>query len=339
MSEARFFHISPDGNLKRVATLAEALTEVKSGGTIWLDFFDPAKEELSPLTEALGVHPLSVEDCLDEDQVPKVEDFPRSTFIIFNCYEYRNKELSIEEVDFVIGENFLVTVSGGRGAGRRFDRKAEETIRLDMENVRKGPAFLLHVLLDDIVDNKFAAIEAIQEEIDDAEERVLEDTGTFEPRELLRLRRYLLMLRKSLFHEREIMVKICRRDSPFISERSIYHFRDIYDHLAKFFEAVEINREMITNLMEMYLSIINNRMAMMANRTNRIVRLLTLITTVFMPLTLLAGIGGMSEYTMMTGAGHWKIAYPLFLLGLAVVGIASYFALRWAESRFDDADK
>jgi magnesium transporter len=233
----------------------------------------------------------------------------------------------------------LITVSGRGGAERRFYRKAEEAIGLNMENVRKGPAFLLHLLLDDIVDNKFIAIEAIQDEIDGAEERVLEDTNRFQPGELLHLRRYLLMLRKSLFHEREIMVKICRRDSPFISEKSIYHFRDIYDHLAKFFEAIEINREMITDLMEMYLSIINNQMAMMANKTNRTVRLLTLITTVFMPLTLLAGIGGMSEWTMMTGVQHWKIAYPLFLLGLAVLGIANYVVLRWAESRFDDPRK
>ena len=117
----------------------------------------------------------------------------------------------------------------------------------------------------------------------------------------MRLRRDLLTLRKSLFHEREILVKICRRDSPYVSEKAIYHFRDIYDHLAKYFEMVEIYREMITSLMEMYLSMINNRMAEMANRTNATVRRLTLINTVFMPLTLLAGIGGMSEWSMMTG--------------------------------------
>jgi magnesium transporter len=230
----------------------------------------------------------------------------------------------------------LITVSGRGGCCRRFAGKTEEAIRLDIENVRKGPAFLLHVMLDYIVDNKFAAIESIQEEIDAAEERVLNDPNDFQPEDLLHLRRYLLTLRKSLFHEREIMIKICRRDSPFIPEKSIYHFRDIYDHLAKFFEAIEINREMITNLMEMYLSIINNQMAMAANRTNRTVRLLTLITTVFMPLTLLAGIGGMSEWTMMTGAHNWKISYPLFLLGLAVLGLGNYFLLRWVESRSDN---
>ena len=147
------------------------------------------------------------------------------------------------------------------------------------------------------------------------------------------LRRALLLLRKSLFHEREILVKICRRDSPFISEPAIYHFRDIYDHLTKFFEFSEMNRDILTSLMEIHLSLTNNRMTRVANRTNSSVRRLTLITTVFMPLTLLAGIGGMSEWSMMTGPANWKLAYPLFLLGMAVIGGANYFLLRWVERR------
>ena len=120
-------------------------------------------------------------------------------------------------------------------------------------------------------------------------------------------------LRKSLFHEREILVKICRKDCPFISEKAIFHYRDIYDHLAKFFELTETYRDIVTSLMEMYLSMLNNLMAKVANETNATVRRLTFITTIFMPLTLLAGIGGMSEWSMMTGPENWQIAYPAFL--------------------------
>ena len=147
------------------------------------------------------------------------------------------------------------------------------------------------------------------------------------------LRRALLAMRKSLFHEREILVKVCRRDSPFIGEKAIYHYRDIYDHLTKCFEIVEVYREMVTNAMEMYLSLINNRMARVSNRMNATVRRLTLITTIFMPLTLLAGVGGMSEWSMITGPDNWKVSYPLFLVGMAVIGLLSYRALRWLESR------
>src|SRR5450756_2914380 len=160
---------------------------------------------------------------------------------------------------------------------------------------------------------------------------MLASVSIFNPAEMIRLRRDLLSLRKSLFHEREILVKICRKDSPFISELAIYHFRDIYDHLTKFFETCEMNRDILTSLMEMFLSLINNRMADVANRTNMSVRRLTLITTVFMPLTLLAGVGGMSEWSMMTGPPNWRIAYPLFLLAMVVIGGANYYLLRRIE--------
>jgi magnesium transporter len=333
MSEKRFFRVGLDGQLKRFLALDELLRALKDGGYAWLDLFDPSKEDLMSLVEPFGLHPLSVEDCLDEDQVPKIEDFPTNTFVLLNGYHYQEGVLTLEEVDFILGKNFLVTVTGHQGGSLRFYEKVEEVVTLDPTSVKQGPDFLMHVTLDYVVDHKFAAIEAVQDAIDTAEEEILQGPSTFSPETLLRLRRDLLTLRKSLFHEREILVKVCRRDSLYISEKAIYHFRDIYDHLAKYYELVEIYREMITSLMEMYLSMINNHMAEVANRTNATVRRLTLITTVFMPLTLLAGIGGMSEWTMMTHQPNWKIAYPAFLLGMAVIGALNYWLLKRAESR------
>ncbi len=333
MSEKRFFLIDLDGQLKRFPGLDELLNALQHGGYAWLDFFDPSKEDLIDLMQPFGVHPLSVEDCLDEDQVPKIEDFPANTFILLNGYHYQDRRLTLEEVDFILGRNFLVTVSGHQGGSLRFYEKVEEIVALDPAGIKGGPDYLLHVALDYVVDHKFTAIEAIQDAIDTAEEEILKGPSVSSPETLMHLRRDLLTLRKSLFHEREILVRVCRRDLPHISEKAIYNFRDIYDHLAKYYEIVEIYREMITSLMEMYLSMINNGMAEMANRTNATVRRLTLITTVFMPLTLLAGIGGMSEWTMMTGQPYWKIAYPAFLLGMVAVGIFSYWLLKKAEAR------
>ena len=141
------------------------------------------------------------------------------------------------------------------------------------------------------------------------------------------------MLRKSLYHEREILVKINRLDCPFIPEKAIVAYRDIYDHLAKFFELTETYREIETSLMELYTSLLNNKMTQMSNETNASVKRLTLITTVFMPLTLLASIGGMSEWTMMTGPEHWKLSYPLFLLGMVIIGIVNYYFIRRIEKK------
>jgi magnesium transporter len=192
---------------------------------------------------------------------------------------------------------------------------------------------LLHVLLDRIVDQKFLAIEAIEEAINDSEDVILTDVDHFHPADLMHLRRNLIALRKSLFHEREILVKICRKDCLYIPDKAILYYRDVYDHLAKFFELTESSRDIVSSLMEMHLSLINNRMTKAANDTNITVRRLTFITTIFMPLSLLAGIGGMSEWSMMTGPENWKISYPLFLIAMVVIGVANYYLLKLIEKK------
>jgi magnesium transporter len=333
MPETRFFHISQEGVLKRATSLRECMAAVKKGGYLWLDYFQPSKEDLSELIQPLGLHPLSIEDSLDNNQIPKIEDYPKHTFILFNGFIYENSTFTIVEVDLFIGDNFVVTVSGSNSDDRSLLSGIEKIIERDMENAKQGPAFLAHVLLDYVVDQKFIAIEGLEEEINHTEDIILADHESFNPGDLLHLRRDLLSLRKSLFHEREILVKICRKDCIYISEKAIFFYRDIYDHLAKFFELTESSRDIVTSLMEMYLSMINNQMARSANQTNAIVRRLTFITTIFMPLTLLAGIGGMSEWSMMTGPANWKIAYPAFLIGMLVLGVANYYFLKVLEKK------
>jgi magnesium transporter len=331
MSESWFYHISQKGKLSSFATDDAALAAAKEGGFLWLNYCQPTKEELSNLIDPLGLHPLSIEDCFDENQIPKIEDFPQNTFILFNAFEYLNKELTIGEIDLFIGNNFLVTVNQRNSVSRPFLDGIEQIVEMDIESARRGPAFLMHVILDYVVDRKFLAIEALEDELDDIEEAILDDISNFNHAELIGFRRDLLSLRKSLFNEREILVKICRKDCPFISEQAIFHYRDIYDHLAKFLELTESYREIVTSLNEMYLSMLNNQMTRAANETNATVRRLTVIMTIFMPLTLLAGIGGMSEWSMMTGSQNWRIAYPVFLLAMVVIGFATYYLLKWLE--------
>ncbi len=332
MSEARFFRITPSGEFEHFSALLAALSSLGQGGYIWLDYADPTKEDLSALVGPLKIHPLSIEDCLDKQQIPKVDIFPGYTFLLFNRYCYAERVLSVSEVDFFIGKNFLVTVSGHGSAESGFHTRLEERFRENLGTAQNGPDFLLHTILDDTVDSKLSSIESLEDDIDSAEEAMIRDASTFQLEGQMHLRRALLSMRKSLFHEREILVKICRRDCPFISEATIYHFRDIYDHLTKFFELTEMNRDIVTSLTETYLSIVNNQMATVANRTNLSVRRLTLITTIFMPLTLLAGIGGMSEWSMMTGPENWRTAYPAFLAGMLCIAIINYYWLKRLQS-------
>jgi len=331
MSESKFYHFTSTGLFYGVKTSEEAITALNEGGFIWLNYFNPPMEELHSLVDTMGIHPLSVEDCLDNSQVPKIEHFPGNTFIIFNSYCYRKKMLHIDEVDLFIGKNFLITVSGINSEDRKPLNNVVKIIENDPGLARSGPAFLLHVVLDYVVDEKFKAFEALEDELEVAEDEVIDNPADFKVTELIRLRRDLVNLRKSLFHEREILVKICRMDCPFITEKAIFHFRDIYDHLAKFFELTESYREIVTSLMELYTSLLNNLMTKVSNKTNASVRRLTLIATIFMPLTLIASIGGMSEWSMMTGPSNWKIAYPLFILGLGIIALINFYLIRKLE--------
>lgn len=335
-SEFQFHHISRTGTSTRLKNLKEALDARDKNGYVWMDLQQPDKDLLMSLIEPLDLHPLSIEDCLDEQQIPKIDDYPGHSFLIFNTFSYSNSKLNVSELDIFIGDRYLITVRRNNGSNQEFFQEIERYFVRGNESIQQGPAFLLHFILDQVVDRKFMVIEALEDGLNTAEEAILADLPNFNPASLLHLRQDLLSVRKSLFHEREILVKICRQDCPFVPRKAIFFYRDIYDHLSKFFELTESSRDLVTSLMEMYLSMLNNQMAKAANNTNATVRRLTFITTIFMPLSLLAGIGGMSEWSMMTGPENWKVSYPMFLLAMLVLGTANYFLLRWWEKKHSD---
>jgi magnesium transporter len=338
MSETHFYHVPEAGRLDRVDTVDEAIKRQKKGGFFWLSYCDPTPEELAPLVKKLGLHPLSVEDALDENQIPKLDDFKDHAFVLFNAFSYTPKKLWVQEVDFFLSDRFLVSVQRIGPDGKPLLDGVEKMVVQDMGVDRLGPAYVMHTLLDVLVDRKFVAIESLEDELATAEEAVLDRSDKFDPRSLQHIRRDLVILRKCLFHEREVFVKICRKDCPFIPEPAIFHYRDVYDHLTRFFELTETLRDIVTSLMEIDLSLRSNEMTRASNRTNRSVRRLTFITTIFMPLSLLAGIGGMSEWSMMTGPDNWRFTYPLFILAMLVIGVGSYIVLKWMVKRDEDRE-
>ncbi len=334
MSECNFYHVTETGQLVRDPSWGKALAAVRRGGYAWLDYCEPTREELEALMKPLKLHPLAIEDCTDEQQIPKLDNYPNHSFMLLNAMDYSADKLALYEIDLFIGPNFVITVSQRGPGGQPLLSGMERTIEQHPESMAKGPAYLLHAIMDQVVDQKFVQIEKLEDEMIEAEEKVLADADHFDPSLLLHLRRDLLTVRKSLYYEREILTKISRRDCPYVPESALYRYRDVYDHLSKFFEMTESYRDVVTSLMEMYLSMLNNEMARAANTTNFRVRRLTLITAIFMPLSLLAGIGGMSEYTVMTGGPEnmWW-AYPLFMLAMVVIGLFTYRLLIWLERR------
>jgi len=339
--EAHYTIITPSGGFEEMPTLKEALAYTTSqNGYIWADYVDPTAELLAELMPALGIHPLSIEDCLNGDQLPKLDLFPNYSFLIFNTFEETPEELLSHELDLFIGENFVVTAGFRREDKQPLLTGLRELLERQREVVRQGPSYLLHQVLDKTVDEKLGVIENIEEALEANEDAILAEPLEFDYSSLMQSRRALQVIRRSLFHEREVVNKLIRRDSPFITEKALVYFRDIYDHLSKYYEVAETAREQVTDLMEIHLSLINNSMAETANRTNAIMRRLTLITTIFMPLTLIAGIGGMSEFTMMVGQKNWKIAYVILLVVMAVIALINYrLLLRMEQDANEDVKK
>lgn len=333
MAEAKFYHFSPQGLFYGLKSLKDVLEALAEGGFIWLDYYKPERADLNILVDAIGIHPLSVEDCFDEQQVPKIEHFANNSFVIFNAFTYQNKELFTDEINLFIGKNFVITVSGHNSDERRPLYGLVEVIENDPSNAKNGPAYLMHKVLDYIVDQKYSAFEIMEDELYEAEDLLLENISSFKPVQLILLRRNLAALRKSLFNEREILIKINRMDCPFIPEKTQALYRDVYDHLSKFYELTDKYLEFETSLMELYTSMLNNHLAKVSNETNLSVKRLSLIATIFMPLTLLASIGGMSEWTMMTGQKNWKIAYPVFILGMIITGVITYLVIKRIEKK------
>ena len=339
MRESNFYYIPKSGGLNPSGRVEDAMEQAeKDGGFFWLHYLEPTNEDLHPLIDLLGLHPLSVEDALDDNQLPKIDDFPNNTFIVFNAFTYSQEKVNIQEVDFFLGKHFVISIDRVGPDGSALLAGIQDAVLREMNENRQGPAFVLHTILDVIVDHKVFAIEAMEDRLAMTEDAVMERPTDFDPKSLQQIRHMLVTLRKSLFHEREVFVKICRKDCPFIPDRAIFQYRDIYDHLARFFELTETLRDIATSLMEIDLSMRSNEMARASNRTNRSVRRLTLITIVFLPLSLLASIGGMSEWSMMTGPDNWRFSYPLFLVAMVVIGALSYFFLKRIIQKDDKAD-
>jgi len=323
-----FYHIAEDGLCSRYQTIEETLKTHDRSGFIWLAFSSPVQEDLDQIITVFPIHPLSIEDCFDDNQIPKIDLFREYTSILFNNFYYEDGSLSITELNLFLGPTFLITVSRESAREELPVDRIMETLHRNADQIRQGPAFVMHTILDCIVDQKFEIVETIEDEIENLEDTLIANPATFMPQDLLKIRRNLMAMRKSLVHEKEVLLKICRKDSRYIPDSSIFFYSDILDHLVKFYETTETNRDIVTSMIQMNLSTTSNAMADAANRTNRSVSRLTLITTIFMPLTLLAGIGGMSEWTMMTGADNWKISYPLMLAGMAVTGLITYLLLK-----------
>ncbi len=328
------FHLSQNGRMEILNNLGDAFQCIEKGKFVWIDFDKPEEKDLSLLISKLNIHPLSIEDCLDQQTIPKMDVFPDYSFFVFNQYLLENDALCIREVNFIFGKGFLISIHGRDHENDGLVNKFRERIALNGLNCYKSPDYLLYALMDYIVDSKMTVIDKFENDVEALEMLVHEKPEKLQPQALLVIRKNLNELRKSLFYEREVLTKICRADSSIITEKSaIFYFKDIFDNLTRYFEEIEKGRETINNLFSLHLSAKNNQISMISLQMNEVMKRLTVITTIFMPLTFFSGVGGMSEWSMICGPENWKYSYPIFLFLMIVFAFIVYRILqklKWA---------
>ena len=259
-----------------------------------------------------NLHPLILEDIVDTDQRPKIKDFVNYIFIILKMlyYDKDDNEMKVEQVSLILGKNYVISFQ--EREGDVFD-SIRERIRNNIGRIRKaGADYLVYALIDAIVDNYFIIIEKLGEKIENLEDKVISRPKPANLRVIHKLRRDLIFLRKSVWPLREVISILQRGESSLTLESTNVYFRDVYDHTIQVMDTVETLRDIISGMLDIYLSSASNRM-------NEIMKMLTIIATIFIPLTFITGIYGMNFQNMPEI--KWVWGYPIVLLGMLIIGI------------------
>ena len=275
------------------------------------------------IVEAIGknynIHPLILEDILNVHQRPKIEYFDDYVFVVLNMLSYDEKSLTIEseQVSLILGQNYVITFQERNGDV--FD-VVRERIRNGKGIIKKNKAdYLLYALTDVIVDNYFIVLETIGDEIENIEDSVILMPTNETAQSIHKLKRELIGIRKSIWPLREILTTVSREESSLIHKKTLVYFKDVYDHSIQVIDAVETFRDMVSGLLDIYLSSISQRM-------NEVMKVLTIISTIFIPLTFIAGVYGMN-FKYMPELG-WKWGYPVSLGVMLIIGISMVIFFR-----------
>ncbi len=288
----------------------QAITEaIKTGeGLIWVNLSNPTEEELARiLHEIFLFHPLTIEDCQSQGfQTAKVDNYQDYLFIISHALEADNtiNALNTSELNIFLGKNYVVS-SHHSIAMHPIDfiwNRLEKDERLYLH----GADFLVHAILDVLVDDYLPLIDKMDEEIEWLEDQVLEKPKSETLHRILDLKHSTLSLRRIISPQREIMNILSRDDFPQIRDVNKIYYRDIYDHLVRFQDLSESVRDIVSGTLDIYLSATSNRL-------NEVMKALTIVSTIFLPLTFIAGIYGMNF--VVFPELHWKYGY-FFVWGL-----------------------
>ena len=298
---------------KDLGTLETSYLFPKEPAVTWVNVIGIHQVEvLEKLGNRFGVHPLALEDILNTEQRPKIEDYGDDLFIVVKLLSSNEErdEIEAEQISLILRPNAILSFQEKEGDDFS---TVKERLRAGKGRLRKmGADYLAYTLLDIVVDQYFVVLEKLGERIEVLEERLLADPGTATLQKIQNLKKEMLLLRKWIWPLREVISSLERGEFPGIQESTRIYLRDVYDHTIQVMDTIEIYRDMLSGMLDIYLSSLNNRM-------NAVMKVLTIIATIFMPLTFLAGVYGMNFKHMPEL--DWPWGYPIILIFMAVVAI------------------
>ncbi len=266
-----------------------------------------------------NIHPLLLEDICHTEQRPKMEDFEDYIFVVLKMLYYDEKEngVNAEQVSLILGSNFVISFQESEGD---VFNPVRERIRSGKGRIRRmGSDYLAYALIDAIVDNYFITLEKIGEKIEDMEEELVTNPTPATLQTIHNLKRDMIFLRKSVWPLREVVSGLERGESALVHESTRIYLRDVYDHTIQVIDSIESFRDMVSGMLDVYLSSVSNKM-------NEVMKVLTIIATIFIPLTFVAGVYGMNFQYMPELA--WRWSYPLILLLMVGIGISMVIYFR-----------
>lgn len=286
-----------------------------SGVWVWVDISSPTPEEAKILSTVFKFHELAIEDALAEIHHPKVESYGDYLYLILHGIDFREAEhcFKTQDVDFFVGEQFLVTIHPGhsRTLGEMRDVCARNNRALG-----EGPVALLHRIVDAMVDHYRPEIDKLSDRLDNLEDEVFQNANPEFAKEILDFKADVSSLRRVVLPQRDVMSRLARREFPMISEQLAYRFRDVQDHLVRLVDEAVFFQDRITGLFDAHLSLVSNRM-------NAVMKVLTIIATIFMPLTVLTGMWGMNVTLPHFPGGEevqfWWVLALIVLLGVVML--------------------
>jgi magnesium transporter len=309
---------------KEVASVEECFPFKETATVTWINV-DGVHD--ASVIEKLGarfdIHPLVLEDIMTTTQRPKAEDLGSAVFIVLRMIEFDEKcfAMTADQLSVILGPNYVISFQ--ETPGDCFD-SVRERIRNGKGRIRKlGPDYLAYALIDAVVDNYFFVLERLSEKIDDLEERLIAEPRRELLHEIHALKRDMIDLRKSVWPLREVVSGLDRLESPLIQKSTGVFLRDVYDHAIQVIDTVESFREILTSMVETYLSSVSNRM-------NEVMKVLTIIATIFIPITFFVGVYGMN-FEFMPEL-KWRYGYVFVwavVIGTVLTMLAYFRRKKW----------